>query len=64
MKTNSRTIRSRLSQPSSLHDTVTVNLTLVQCVFHTGKNKLPLQELNQSIGIKMPTLDFPEIFAS
>jgi len=71
IKTNSRTIRSRLSQPtsaekrrghewtasSSLHDTITVNLTLVQCEFHTGK-KLPLQESNQLIGFKMPTSGF------
>jgi len=34
-----------------------VNLTLVQCEFHIGK-KLPLQESNQSIGIKMPTSVF------
>ena len=34
----------------SLHDTVTVNLTLVQCELHTRK-KLPLQESNQLIGI-------------
>jgi len=39
---------------SSLHDTTTVNLTLVQCVFHTRK-KLSLQESNNLIGIKMPT---------
>jgi len=50
IKTNNRTIHSRLSQPtsagkggtwvncsSSLHDTITVNLALVQCKFHTGK---------------------------
>ena len=46
IKTNSRTILSRLSQQRrrhewnaslSLHDTITVNLTLVQCEFHTGK---------------------------
>jgi len=34
-----------------------VNLTLVQCGFHTGK-KLSLQESNQLIGIKMPTSVF------
>jgi len=52
VKTNSRTIRSRLSQPASagkgrdnkwtprpsLHDTITVNLTLVQCVSCRQKN--------------------------
>jgi len=67
IKTNSRAIRSRLSQPTSadkggdmseLHGhhcmRLTVNLTLVQCEFHTGK-KLSLQESNQLIGIKMPT---------
>jgi len=42
---------------SSLHNTITVNLTLVQCEFHTGK-KLPFQESNQLIGIKMPTSGF------
>ena len=71
IKTNSRTIRSRLSQPtsagkggdmselasSSQHDTITVNLTLVQCEFHTGK-KLSLQESNQLIGSKMPASGF------
>jgi len=71
IKTNSRLIRSRLSQPtsagkggdmrelasSSLHDTITVNLTLVQCEFHTGK-KLSLQESNQLIGIKIPASGF------
>jgi len=41
----------------SLHDTMTVNLTLVQCKFHTGKN-LSLQESNQLIGSKMPTSGF------
>jgi len=47
-----------------LHDTITVNLTLVQCEFHTGK-KLSLQESNQLIGIKMRTsVFFPEIFGS
>ena len=35
---------------SSLHDTITVNLTLVQCEFHTSK-KLSLQESYQLIGI-------------
>jgi len=34
----------------SLHETVTVNLTLVQCEFHTGK-KLSLQESNLLIEI-------------
>jgi len=51
IKTNSRKIGSQLSQPhlcrqrkghewtanSSLHDTITWLLTLVQCEFHTGK---------------------------
>jgi len=47
-----------------LHDTITVNLTLVQCEFHTGK-KLSLQESNQLIGIKMRTsVFFSEIFGS
>ena len=71
IKTNSRTIRSRISQPTSagkggdmselasspLHDTITVNLTLVQCEFHTGK-KLSLHESNKWIGIKMPASGF------
>ena len=44
---------------SSLHDTITVNLTLVQCdVSFIPVNKLPLQESNQLIWIKMPTSDF------
>jgi len=44
---------------SSLHDTITVNLTLVQCdVSFIPVNKLPLQESNQLIRTKMPTSDF------
>jgi len=37
--------------------TLTVNLTFVQCEFHTAK-KLALQEPNQLIGIKMPNSGF------
>ena len=42
---------------SSLQNTITVNLPLEQCEFHTSKT-LSLQELNQLIGIKMPTSGF------
>jgi len=38
----------------TVHDTMTVNLTLVQCEFHSGK-KLSLQQSHQLIGSKMPT---------
>jgi len=62
IKTNSRTIRTRLSQPASAgkgrdmceqqahHCMISVNLTLVQCdVSFIPVNKLPLQESNQLI---------------
>jgi len=49
---------------SSPHGIITVNLTLVQCEFHSGKKKLSMQVSNQLNGIKMPTSGFPEMFGS
>ena len=77
IETNDRTIRRKfcnlplqakerpwvITVSSSLHDTRTVNLALVQCEFHTGK-KLSMQELNQFIGIKLLTSYFLETFDS
>jgi len=72
MKTNNRTIRSRLSQPAcagkggnisqqEAHHCITLRLwTWLLCsVCFIPVNKLPLQELNQSLGIKMP----PSVFS-
>jgi len=47
----------------SLHDTTTMNLAAVRCECHTGK-KLSLQELCQTIGIKLLTSGFLECFSS
>jgi len=71
-KANSKTIRSRVSQPASagkeaelseLHVTRTGNLSLVQCKCHIGK-KVSLQELTQLIRIKLLISHFLENFPS
>jgi len=49
---------------SSLHETITVNLTLVRCVFHTGKQTAiaRIKSINQSEWCRLQI--FPELFAS
>jgi len=48
-----------------MHDACTVNLALVLFECHrVPANKLSMQELNQSIGVKLMTSDFLEIFVS
>jgi len=69
VKTKSRIVRTQASQrtfagkgadtSSSLHYTRTVNLARVQCEWSVlSARKLSLQELNQSIGIKLMTSGF------